>query len=98
MASKSKRARMAPQRNLSKIFMYWAIAVWIIKLLIIARIQAASYEISGKPYSIDGAWLGADGENYLTGFTSLIRDGVFSMERISFKVSVASNWVATSIT
>jgi len=82
MASKSKRARMAPQRNLSKIFMYWAIAVWIIKLLIIARIQAASYEISGKPYSIDGAWLGADGENYLTGFTGLIRDGVFSMERI----------------
>ncbi|MEI8137945.1 MAG: hypothetical protein WCH21_11520, partial [Bacteroidota bacterium] len=45
-------------------------------------IQAASYEISGKPYSIDGAWLGADGENYLTGFTALIRDGVFSMERI----------------
>jgi hypothetical protein len=82
MASKSKRARMAPQRNLSKTFMYWAIAVWIIKLLIIARIQAASYEISGKPYSIDGAWLGADGENYLTGFTGLIRDGVFSKEGI----------------
>ena len=82
MASKSKRARMAPQRNLSKTFMYWAIAVWIIKLLIIARIQAASYEIGGKPYLIDGAWLGADGENYLTGFTGLIRDGVFSKEGI----------------
>jgi hypothetical protein len=82
MASKSKRAQMAPQRNLSKTFMYLAIAVWLIKLLIIARIQAASYEISGKPYSIDGAWLGADGENYLTGFTGLIRDGVFSKEGI----------------
>ena len=82
MASKSKRARMAPQRNLSKTFIYWAIAVWIIKLLIIARIQAANYEISGKAFSIDGAWLGADGENYLTGFTGLIRDGVFSKEGI----------------
>ena len=82
MASKSKRAQMAPQRNLSKIFLYWAITVFVIKLFIIARIQAANYEISGKPFVIDGAWLGSDGENYLTGFTGLIIDGVFSKEGI----------------
>ena len=82
MASKSKRARMAPQRNLAKTFMYWAIAVLVIKLIIIARIQAFNFQISGKPFLIDGAWLGADGENYLTGFNGLIRDGVFSKEGI----------------
>ena len=82
MVSKSKRARMAPQRNLAKSFMYWAIAVFVIKLIIIAKIQAYSFEISGKPFLIDGAWLGADGENYLTGFSGLVRDGVFSKEGI----------------
>ena len=82
MASKSKRLRTLPQRNFAKTFMYWAIAVWIIKLLIIARIQAFNFEISGKPFLIDGAWLGADGENYLTGFNGLVRDGVFSKEGI----------------
>ena len=82
MASKSKRARMAPQRNLSKTFMYWAITVFLIKLVIIFSIAAGSINILTKPYTVDGAWLGADGENYLTGFTGLIRDGVFSKEGI----------------
>ena len=82
MASKSKRARMAPQRNYSKTFMYWAITVFLIKLVIIFSIAAGSINILTKPYIVDGAWLGADGENYLTGFTGLIRDGVFSKEGI----------------
>jgi hypothetical protein len=69
MASKSKRARLIKQRNLSKDFMYWAIAVFVIKLIIISNVQ-------------DGAWLGADGENYLTGYDALIRDGIFSKESI----------------
>ena len=50
MASKSKRARTVKQRNLAKDFMYWAIAVFVIKLIIISNIKG-------------GAWLGADGEN-----------------------------------
>ena len=82
MASKSKRARMAPQRNLSKTFMYWSITVFVIKLVIIFSISAGSINILTKPYIVDGVWLGADGENYLTGFTGLVRDGVFSKERI----------------
>ena len=109
MASKSKRARMAPQRNLAKTFAYWTIAVLIIKLIIIARIQAFNFQISGKPFLIDGAWLGADGENYLIGFNGLIKDGVFSKEGILnywpagyplviFFLSIfGKSWVLTSL-
>ena len=49
MASKSKRARMAPQRNLAKTFMYWATTVFVIKLIIIFSIAAGSIEILNKP-------------------------------------------------
>jgi hypothetical protein len=69
MASKSKRARAVKQRNIAKDFMYWAIAVFVIKLIIIGNVQG-------------GAWLGADGENYLTGYDGLVRDGIFSKESI----------------
>jgi hypothetical protein len=69
MASKSKRARTVKQRNLSKDFMYLAIAVFIIKLIIIGNVQG-------------GAWLGADGENYLTGYDALVREGIFSNENV----------------
>ena len=78
MASKSKRARMAPVRNLSKTFLYWAVAVFVFKLIIIFNIQGGNIEISGRPFFLDGIWLGADGENYITGFDALIREGIFS--------------------
>jgi hypothetical protein len=78
MASKSKRARMAPVRNLSKTFLYWAIAVFLVKLLFIFNIQGGNIEISGRPFFLDGIWLGADGENYITGFDALSREGIFS--------------------
>lgn len=67
MASKSKRARMAPQRNLAKTFMYWAITVFVIKLLIISNVQGS-------------AWLGADGENYVSGYEALVNNGIFSTD------------------
>ena len=35
MASKSKRAQMSPARNMSRAFMYWAIAVFIVKVLML---------------------------------------------------------------
>jgi hypothetical protein len=82
MASKSKRARMAPGRNLSKTFLYWAIAVFVVKLLIIFNIQGGNIEISGRPFFLDGVWLGADGENYLKGYDALSREGLFSKEGI----------------
>jgi hypothetical protein len=82
MASKSKRARINPERNFQKIFVYWSIGVFVLKLIVIARIVGISFPIGGKPFSIDGIWLGADGENYLTGYNGLLRDGVFSAEGI----------------
>jgi hypothetical protein len=82
MASKSKRARMAPERNLSKSFLYWAIAVFIIKLGIIFRIEGLNAGSGDRVYFVDGAWLGADGENYLIGYSALARDGIFSPESI----------------
>jgi hypothetical protein len=69
MASKSKRARTVKQRNIAKDFMYWAIAVFVVKLIIIGNVQG-------------GAWLGADGENYLKGYDALVQDGIFSKESI----------------
>ena len=78
MASKSKRARMVPQRNLAKIFMYWAIAVFVVKLIIIFNIQGVNINISSRPFFIDRIWLGSDAENYLTGYEALSKEGVFS--------------------
>ena len=82
MASESKRARMAPVRNLRKTFLYWAIAVFVVKLLIIFNIQGGNIEISGRTFSLDGVWLGADGENYLKGYEALSREGLLSKDGI----------------
>ena len=82
MASKSKRALLKPKENLSRKFLYWALSVLIIKFFIIFTIAAGFIEFSGKPFLVDGAWLGADGENYLKGFDGLLTDGVFSTEGI----------------
>ncbi len=88
MASKSKRARMAPARNLSKTFLHWTIAVFLVKLMIIFNIQGGNIEISGRPFFLDGIWLGSDGENYLTGYDGLLREGVFS------KLGILNYWPA----
>ena len=85
MASKSKRARSAPKRNLSKILLYWASTIFLIKLAIIFRIEGVNSGSGNQVYFIDGAWLGADGENYLKGYFGLVRDGFFAREEILYK-------------
>ena len=80
MASKTKRARLVPARNLGRTFLYWAIAVFVVKLMVIFNIQGGDIEVSGRPFFLDGIWLGADGENYLRGYEALIREGLFSKE------------------
>ena len=82
MAHEPKRVRITSIRNLSKTFLYWAIVVFVLKLLIIFNIESGSIEISGRPFLLDGIWLGADGENYLKGYDALSRDGLFSKEEI----------------
>ena len=79
MASKSKRVQMAPQRNLAKTFMYWAILVFAIKLIIIFNINAVPFNDTwGKDFLFGGSWPGSDAENYLAGYINLLKDGVFS--------------------
>ncbi len=82
MASKSKRARMAPKENLQRKFLLWAIAVFFIKLAIIFRIQGMNTGSGDRVYFVDGVWLGADGENYLMGYNALLKDGVYSPDSI----------------
>ena len=69
MASKSKRASMNPKRDLKKTFLYWVAAIFVIKLVTILNIQGY-------------AWLGADGENYISAYEALLKDGLFSTERL----------------
>jgi len=69
MASKSKRALLNPKRDFKKIFFYWAVAIFIVKLITIFNIQG-------------NAWLGADGENYISAYEALVKDGLFSSERL----------------
>lgn len=73
---------MAPKENLQRKFMLWAIAVLVIKLAIIFRIQGMNAGSGDRVYFVDGAWLGADGENYLKGYFALLNEGIFSPESI----------------
>ena len=69
MASKSKRALMNPKREFKKTFFYWAVAIFILKLITIFNTQG-------------NAWLGADGENYISAYEALVKDGLFSSETL----------------
>jgi hypothetical protein len=60
---------MNPKRDLKKTFLYWAVAIFIVKLITILNIQG-------------NAWLGADGENYIAAYDALVKDGLFSSERL----------------
>ena len=82
MASKSKRTKLNPQNNNTKIFIYWAVSVFIIKIAIIFRIEGINTGYGSGTYFVDGSWLGADGENYLTGYFALLKDGIFSADSI----------------
>lgn len=70
MASKSKAARAKQSKAESKINFY-LIAIPVFALLV------KLITLSNVPF---GAWLGADGENYLTGVDGLLADGLFSKE------------------
>ena len=82
MASKSKRALMVTQDNLPKKLLYWSSALFLIKCIIAISISASYFKVKNVPFLIDNIWMGADGENYLTGYVSLLSDGVFSKEGI----------------
>jgi len=80
MGSKLKRSPTAITRDLRKIFLCWAMAVFVVKLLVIFNLPSGNIAISGRPLFISGVWMGADGESYLTGYDALNREGLFSKE------------------
>ena len=82
MASKSKRALMLAQDNIPKKLLYWSSAIVLIKFMIAVNISAFYFKVKDLPFLIDNIWLGADGENYFTGYVSLLSEGVFSKEGI----------------
>ena len=76
MASKSKLAQKKQATSAKKINFYLIgipVFAFFIKLIIMANIK-------GAEGAVLGGWLGADGENYLTGLDGLIADGLKSAE------------------
>ena len=78
MSKRNKLRNTQTLSNLEKKLKYGSVAILIFKFAIISRISAFNFNVSGEPFLIDGAWLGADGENYLTGFKALVNEGVYS--------------------
>ena len=79
MASKSKRLRQnteLPNKTIKRIG-YLSVFVFLVKLLIIWRISNLTIsQVQGH------IWLGADGENYLSGVDGLIANGFLSKAEI----------------
>lgn len=82
MSRLSKRVITQTNRSMQKKFLIWASLVFFLKLAIIFRIEGINAGSGDRVYFVDGAWLGADGENYLKGFFALLNDGIFSPENI----------------
>ena len=84
MASKSKVARQKQAASAKKINFYLIaipVIAFIIKLIIM-------FNIKGTDGAMLGGWLGADGENYLSGVDGLLQQGYFSNK------SILSYWPA----
>jgi hypothetical protein len=72
MASKSKQVKAAQGKKDQRLG-YWLIAIPVITFII------KLITMSNAP---GGGWLGADGENYLGGVDGILKDGLFSQERL----------------
>lgn len=72
MASKTKQGKAAQGKKDQRLG-YWLIAIpviaFLIKLITMGNIP-------------NGGWLGADGENYLNATDGILKDGLFSQERL----------------
>ena len=84
MASKSKVSKQKQATSAKKINFYLIaipVIAFVIKLIIMANIK-------GTDGATLGGWLGADGENYLSGVDGLLQKGYFSDK------SILSYWPA----
>jgi hypothetical protein len=78
----SKRDRTINTKELSRVFRYWAITVFAIKLIVIVNIPSGTLNLGNDNISLGGIWLGADGESYLRGYLSLRTEGLFSTNEV----------------
>jgi hypothetical protein len=82
LSTKNKKI-ILKKDNLIKKLAFWAIAIFILKILVIYNIGEINFNLgNGQFTKINGIWLGADGENYLKGYQALVQDGVFAKEAI----------------
>ncbi len=59
------------------------LAAFLVKIIFIIRIPAIAWPgIDPNQYRLANFWLGADGENYISGLNAIVRDGIFSPEGI----------------
>ena len=82
MASKSKRAAAISSSDIFKRFKIWALVGFVFKVITSLNIQEYAVKINDQAYLVNGIWIGADGENYLSGYFSLNKDGLFSAAEI----------------
>lgn len=86
MAKKHRSQSQVTKSNFRKSLLLIPVIGALIKLIIILRIDAIAWPgVDPSLYRLDKYWLGADGENYITGLTGLFADGIFSdVERLTY--------------
>ncbi len=82
MASKSKRSQALSSSNTFKKLKIWALVGFVFKVITSLNIQEYAVKINDQAYFLNGIWIGADGENYLSGYVSLNKDGLFSAAEV----------------
>ena len=81
--SAKKKITNRKQDHLIKKLVFWSIAIFLLKIVIIYNIGRINLNLgNGQSVDINGIWLGADGDNYLKGYQALLNDGVFAQEAI----------------
>jgi hypothetical protein len=76
-----KNLRIKQKDILTKLprkFLVLTILVLVLKVFIIFSIEGKDVGSEQSIHFVKGIWLGADGENYLTAYKSLLSDGIFS--------------------
>jgi hypothetical protein len=79
MPSKTKRAQIRSEQRIIPKLVFWSFIGFVIKLIIILNIQSVNVNIDNQnAIALNGIWAGSDAEGYLTGFSSLVSEGIFS--------------------
>ena len=85
MQQRAKSAKMG-RSGVNRVLLSIPLIALIFKLIIILRIPAIAWpNVDPNLYRLDKFWMGADGENYVTGLTGLFQEGLFSeVERLTY--------------